>query len=110
MRQSEDSWKECDTCGHREFVSHGRHFCDSCGIEIHYNENVRALSIRVFPEVGEDADGLECCSWACVLKALRNLDPEEIRFLIFPYLTSGNQETPGQGWEDFFTAVKEFGR
>ena len=102
----------CTECGIIKDTIPAVHGCDVCQRQLAPDGkwSVRALKFTVFyGRTGEKTQDWECCSWKCVVRALRFIrrgkKAKEVSFVSLPYYS--NQDMPkGQRADDLLRLLK----
>lgn len=109
MLVKERVYRTCKSCEARHLVSNEVYGCDTCKKVLDMNKpeaDYLRASIHRHAQSG-NSDEIICCSWACMLKALRKVKSDY--FVSLPFLHF--DKTPkGMRAEDFFKLFRRVDR
>lgn len=105
MLLKEREYHTCPTCDSRKALTGEVYGCDACKKVIDMNEPEKQyLGATVFEHGSGGTKDLHCCSWRCMVKALRKVKCDY--FISLPFLHYDKDVGKGMRAKDFFALLK----
>lgn len=107
MMLKDRKYRTCKSCKARHHVSSEVYGCDTCRKVIDLNKpKVDYLRSNVFQSGSGGSTEIVCCSWKCMLKALRKVECDH--FISLPFLHY-DADSKGVQAKDFFKMLRDEG-